>query len=70
MIGQSLIGQPIERPGLRIGFKLPIPGSGIELHVPTPELGKLLCRKRRDLLLELLDLGHNQIIHQRPRVCL
>lgn len=58
MVGQGLISEPVKSSRLDIGFELPIPGRGVEHHVPAAELGQLCLGKGSDLALEFLDVGH------------
>ena len=58
MIGERVGRKRIERAGVRITLKLMIPAFGIELREPAPELRELVSRKRRDVVLEFLDLRH------------
>jgi len=41
---------------------LAIPGSPVEFQEPSSKLSQLLLRKRLDLLLELLNFAHAQIL--------
>jgi hypothetical protein len=60
MVRESLVGQSIQLTGRRIFFELVVPRSRIKGRKPLPKRGELLGSEVTDVVLELLDLGHER----------
>jgi len=60
MVRKSLISQPVQLAGRRICFELAVPRSRVEGRKPLPKRCELLGSEVADVVLKLLDLGHER----------
>src|SRR5437867_6580089 len=59
VVTKGLLSKVIELASLDITLELAVPGGPVVLQKPSAKLRQLVCRERLDLLLDLLDLAHD-----------